>query len=238
MVNEKRDQLIHQYSARGVPTEILDDYRIAVTVSDEIYELSFYESIIWYSCFFDSLSREDLLSRFHESCNKVNGGTCYSDYGKDFNKAFKRLKDDQLLCEGQADDRLDAIFDMFASADIRLVINSDNGIYGYTNGVIVNPELSDYHYAVQTPKKTLPITDEEKAFMDMLNTENWNIVEISRNFLKGFRSDIKRKQIPHENTNGMTEEEFIRTRYGNAPFSKVITLIALALLRKHRIILF
>lgn len=236
-VEEKREHLIYQYSARGVPTEILDDYRVSISLSDEIFELSFYESLVWYSCLFDSFDRNDLLNRFIKSYCKVNGGYCI-DYRKHFNKAFERLTKDNLLCKGQAGNRLDSIFDMFASSNIRLVINSDNAKYGYSNGIIINPEVLDYEYAVQTPKKTLPITKEEKDFMDMLEAENWNIAEISRNFLEGFSSDTKRKEVSHEITGNLTEMEYIRKQYGDIPFSKVITLIALALLRKHRIILF
>ena len=122
---EKREHFIYQYSARGIPVESIDDYRAAINVSDKIYELSFYEALVWYSCLFDSFDRNDLLNRFIKSYCKINGDYCI-DYRKHFNEAFERLTKDNLLCEGQGGNRMDAIFDMFASASIRIVNSPQN----------------------------------------------------------------------------------------------------------------
>ena len=234
---EKRDQLIHQYSARGIPVEFFNDHRIAINILDEIFELSFHESIIWYSCFFDSLDYDTLVSRFKDVYSLINGGFYLGDYHEDFYKALRRLKKDNLICCGNGENRYSALFNLFANGNIRLILNYDNGQYDYSNGVIINTDLINYSYAIQTHKKTLPISNEEKVLMDMLNSENWNIAEISRNFLRGFDSNVTRSQLSDDESKKLADIDFVRNSYECTPYTKMITLIALTLLRKHRIII-
>ena len=213
---EKRDQLIHHYTARGIPVEIFDDHRIAINISDQIYELSFYEAVIWYSCFFDALDYDTLVSRFKDVYSLINGGFYLGDYHEDFYKALRRLKKDNLICFGKGENRYDSIYNLFVSANIRIVNSPENQDNGYTNGVDVKPDLYNYPYAIQTSKSKLLMRQYEKAFMDMLQAGDCDIKEIERKLSAIPDSTIINSELPS---------------------SKQVTLFGLCLLRMRRIIL-
>ena len=81
------------------------------------------------------------------------------------------------------------------------------------------------------------ISNEEKVLMDMLNSENWNIAEISRNFLRGFDSNVTRSQLSDNESKKLADIDFVRNSYECTPYTKMITLIVLTLLRKRRIVI-
>ena len=221
-------------ASRGELVDITPKNELTVETFFGIRELNLSESVFWYASMFDALDYDVLYERYYRAEKRL---------GVKLEKCqdvVKRLLEKDCLCAGVEPNREDALFSLFSTGAICKVLDDEALRCNEENGIILNGKRMAWPLVEQTPRKTLPISDEAQMFLDMLEAENWCIAEITRNFIKGYDVDITRDEITNENFKILSlrpNANVVRMNYEKNPMARTVALIALGLLRRHKIIL-
>ena len=243
------DDIIHhnvklQISTKGIAIGKRENNSILILGEQDVTLLDPSETIFWYCCLFDSLEYDEIYERYCQAYNNSFLRRANIRLNTEFADVFNSMYEKGVLCRGYEQDKQDAIFNMFSNCNLRINLNEDNLNDGYTNGISVDEQYIECPFVNQTPKKTLPIINEERNVLDMLQAENWSMAEITRNLAKGYSVNMTRKDVPSEefkltekDANTTESVDLIQLNYERHPLARLSALIVLALLKKRRIVL-
>ena len=221
-------------ASRGKIISVTPKKELVVQTYFGTHKLDLSESVFWYASMYDALEYEKLYKRYYDAEKRLG---VKLDKCQD---VVNRMVEKHCLCMGVEENREDALFTTFSIGMLCKVL--DKHSKKESKGGLVIPNIDvNFPFVEQTPKKTLPISNEEQMFLDMLDAEDWCIAEITRNFVHKYDTDITRDKLPHEKVKILSLNpvaNVVRMNYEKNPMARTVALIALELLRKRKIMLF